>query len=505
MGKYDFNMNKKYTFLFFILLFQISKASIQDGNYIVEVFDSPANMMHGQFAINSKGDMIIEYSEDNGLSRIFYGIKENEKGFFNGEYIKIIRLGDEQKRFESKNIFIYKNNSNDDNTQYLLSLGAYISVSELYNIDNNNDISSTDNYFIKVTSDVLGNSIFSYKNSIIDLKNDKKEYLIAYIGNDKNYYLQTIAFSSFSLDNISIKKINTRPIDASPEENRMVDAILLNKGLVLILFINDNNIYINLIDLSLENIFGQVLDSVDLTGDNEGLFAKSFNLKDDYILFIYFLKTNDNLKLSLGQINSDNNYSPMLTTTTPNKYLSNPILNEAIQINSERCAFFGFKSMYKPNDNVGEISDVLYILLIDTYNNYQNIIIREYKMVYNSYKTHKEITAIIYNNFICVSSSVYKTSNYSYGLMSMFMIIGYFNETNNNDNNFTINIYDYFLNEEENNIVDIIINRESIKNIEINNNFFGYELSQENIRLTTIPDEIEFYNKNNVNMSMLNY
>ena len=503
MGKYDFNMNKKYTFLFFILLFQISKASIQDGNYIVEVFDSPANMMHGQFAINSKGDMIIEYSEDNGLSRIFYGIKENEKGFFNGEYIKIIRLGDEQKRFESKNIFIYKNNSNDDNTQYLLSLGAYISVSELYNIDDNNDISNTINYLTKVTSDILGNSIFSFKNSIIDINNDKKEYLIAYIY-DKKYYLQIIAFSSFSLDNISIKKINTQQIDASPEENRMVDTILLNKGLILVLFINKNNIYINLIDLSLENIFDQVLDSVDLTGDNEGLFAKSFNLKDDYILFIYFPKTNDNLKLSLGQINSNNNYSSILTTITPYKYLSNPILNEAIQINSERCAFFGIKSRNKPNDNVGEISDALYILLIDTYNNYQNIIIREYEMVYNSYKTHKEITAIIYNNFICVSSSVYKTSNYSYGLMSMFMIIGYFNETNNNDNNFTINIYDYFLNEEENNIIDIIINRESIKNIKINNNFFGYELSQENIRLTTIPDEIEFYNKNNVNAKLLN-
>ena len=107
----------KENFLFFILLFEIIKTIEVDG-YQMEIFgENDKSYTKGQFAVNSKGDIIIEYSIEG--SRLFYGIKKNGKGFFNGEYIKKIQLNDEnEKRYESQNIFISLKNSNNDDTQY---------------------------------------------------------------------------------------------------------------------------------------------------------------------------------------------------------------------------------------------------------------------------------------------------------------------------------------------------------------------------------------------------
>ena len=117
--------------------------------------------------------------------------------------------------------------------------------------------------------------------------------------------------------------------------------------------------------------------------------------------------------------------------------------------------------------------------------------IREYNLEIESYKIHKEITLGLYNDYLCFSSTVYKEPLNGNSLLSIFMIFGYFNDTNL-ENSFTINIYEYFSNEGNSNIFDIIFN-ENVLNIEIQNNIFGYILSSENIRLVTIPEEIEFW------------
>ena len=162
----------KENFLFFLILFEIAKTTLVD-NYNMEIFDEK-NYMKGQFAINSKGDMIIEYSIEG--SRLFYGIKKNGKGFFNGEYIKKIELGDNNKvRYESQNIFISLNNNDDNNIEYLLNFGANETFVELINVEG--DIDQSENYIIKKTKEVLGNSIFSYVNSLIELNNNNAKEL----------------------------------------------------------------------------------------------------------------------------------------------------------------------------------------------------------------------------------------------------------------------------------------------------------------------------------------
>ena len=480
-------------FLYILIKIRISKATKKIGDYYMEIFDSHG-YMKGQFANNLNGDIIIEYSI-NG-DRLFYGIRKNGKGFFNGEYIKEINLGS-KIRYEAKNLFVSSNCSND-NTQYLLSVGADISVIELYKIEE--DISQSGNYIAENTSYVLGNQIYSYEYSLIKLNNDKKEYVLIYI-HEQKYYLEKIAFSGFNFNQISLNKIKTNPENSVKNSNRMVDGILLNDELILVFYIVEVSFYVNIFDFNLalkdNYAFDSITDYKDDDG-NFGLFGKCINLIKSYVLFFYYKETDKNLQLRLGQIDFIQNkfkYISILDINSDYKFISSPLLNDVIKINSHRCALFAFKYRYVPQSNVGAISDTLSILLIDVYNNYTDIKIREYQVNYNSYKTHREISLGLYNNFICFSSTVYKIDGYK--LISMLMIFGYFNETNNN-NNFTINIYDYFSNQNNNkNIVDDIINQESVKDIIIENNIFGYELSLENIRLVEIPVEIEFYNKNN--------
>ena len=475
-----------YNFLLFLVLFQISNEAIQNGDYTIEIFDSPNYLMKGQFAKNLNSDMIIEYSTGN--ERLFYGIKKDGEGYFNGEYIKQIRLPDNEVRYESNNIFVTLNNSNDDN-QYLLSFGANETVVELYDFKNGT-------YITKITADILGNSIFSYVFSLLELNNLEKEYLLIYIYNQQ-YIVQKIGFSSFNLDNISVKKVYTSPNCSNVNENRMIDGIIVNEEFILILFINGNNFYISIFDFDLNlklNNVSLIMDSIEGFENSIGLFAKGINLKERYVLLLYYKNIISNLNLRLWYIketfeiieNFVNNLNEYI-------FLSNPLLNKIIKINSQRCVFFGFKSKYNPNiTDVGEISDSVSILLLDFYNEYKDLKIREYKIGLDSYKFHKEIAVEIFNNFICFTSAVYRTSDYK--IISIFMIFGYFNQTNV-ENNITVNIYDYFLNK-TNNIVDFIINNSTII---IENNIFGYELSTDNLKLVQIPEEIEFYNKNNEN------
>ena len=122
-------MKKK---LIFIFLLSLSLNQIS-GNYILEEFES--QYIHGQFANNIKGDMIIEYSKSNKY-RLFYGIQKNGKSFFEENYIKKIEFSNNTDRLESKNIFVSFNNSND-NIQYLFSFSAYEAVAEIFDIERN--------------------------------------------------------------------------------------------------------------------------------------------------------------------------------------------------------------------------------------------------------------------------------------------------------------------------------------------------------------------------------
>ena len=163
-----------YKFIIFTYLLLIEFLFIY-CDYNIIVFNSH-EYRAGHFAFNSNGDMIIEYSKDN--YRLFYGLKNNGKYYFENatKEILIDNNGNDAKRYESKNIFISINNTN---IQYLFSIGAYTSMTELHNFE-------SDDYLIKSTYDFLGNTIYSYIFSLLEIDNEnKKESFIAYIA-DRN-------------------------------------------------------------------------------------------------------------------------------------------------------------------------------------------------------------------------------------------------------------------------------------------------------------------------------
>ena len=105
----------------------------------------------GHFAMNTKGDMIIEYSYEN--YRLFYGLKKNGKYFFHNETkeiaitsstININSLG----RYESINSFVSLMDDINKEKEYLLSISTYITVLELHDLENNTyEISESASFF----------------------------------------------------------------------------------------------------------------------------------------------------------------------------------------------------------------------------------------------------------------------------------------------------------------------------------------------------------------------
>ena len=97
------------------------------------------NLRAGKFAVNSKGDLVIEYSRNN--HRLFFGLKKDGNYFFtnsDGDLVgtKEFDFGDDAsscKRYESENMFVTNNNNGEE---YLFTLGTSGSYTELHDLDN---------------------------------------------------------------------------------------------------------------------------------------------------------------------------------------------------------------------------------------------------------------------------------------------------------------------------------------------------------------------------------
>ena len=90
------------------------------------------NYRAGHFAINNKGDMVAEFS-DNYNSRLFYGLKKNGRSFFDTDSnIKEIEISEnsettgEYPRYESNNIFVYLEDDINKEKGYLFSTSSWV-------------------------------------------------------------------------------------------------------------------------------------------------------------------------------------------------------------------------------------------------------------------------------------------------------------------------------------------------------------------------------------------
>jgi hypothetical protein len=224
-----------------------------------------------------------------------------------------------------------------------------------------------------------------------------------------------------------------------------------------------------------------------------GIFYYCVLLKNN-ILALIFYTTIDNTfpELSIKKVNNDYTVTDKMQFSLDYGYEFNnvPLYNNFIKISDYRFLYL----------TTSINREQLYFLLFDLYNNANNVKIRIFKSnifsLYN-YKIYKEIKTILYNGYLAFSASVCTNdvcdiSNSNEEYFSIFLIFGYVNGVNS-----TINIskclsenIDSNDNASEDN--NLILKLQKLGKID--NNIFGYEFSNQ-IKLITIPNELEFYNK----------
>ena len=502
------SISKKYLIIFLYILISIKfiycSNTCKDYNNFnnnecfnnILIFNSKTYRA-GHFAQNKDGDMIVEYSDNSpGKSRLFFGLKKSGKYYFTAENItKEIEIIDSDSdiygRYESINLFVsFQDDINQEN-QYLFSTSSYMSLTELYN-SNLNNLS----YVIRKTSDFFGNVIFSYVFSILEVKtNNSIVYFCIYThgsGEDgNNFTIKKFGFTSFSLT--SFNEINSVTI-TNNGNNRIISSFLIEEDERFVVFFNKNDLKyaVNFYDYDL-NTYGvniDISDAVINTNEGCGIFFKSVYLGNKLGAFIYNLNGSGGTSLYLKIIELTKGDTYTLTTKIE-KNIDNIsfetyiTLNDFLKMEENRLVFISTVTY-----------TTLYILIFDFYNSYINMKIRIYYYDLANYKTVKEFSAFIYNNYLVFTSTVVTTSAET-EYFSLFMMFGYPNGTDSN-----IDLSRYFIDidgyDSKNNIITKLL-----EGLTIDNNIFGYIIVNQ-IKLVSIPNQILFYNSDDVNTPLTN-
>ena len=209
--------------------------------------------------------------------------------------------------------------------------------------------------------------------------------------------------------------------------------------------------------------------------------------------FMNFRSTNNNaLELLVGFVENNTTFITKLSYLFSNygfKYDDRG--NDLVKWNEEKLAYFG---------NSTGLS--LGIILIDIYNSVQNMKIRVFFFELDNYVINKELEANIYNNYLAFSSTVKLKGESSISddkSFSIFLLFGYVNGTDD-----YINISKYFNENIEGNNNNYNLVLDLTENAIIENNIFGYEILNNQIKLVYIPEFLLFYNKKEENLLLKN-
>jgi len=153
-------------------------------------------------------------------------------------------------------------------------------------------------------------------------------------------------------------------------------------------------------------------------------------------------------------------------------------LNDFIEIRKNKLAYIG-----KSDDTIFSI------VLFDIYNDFKNMKVRLFQFDLEEHKIETEFESFLYNDYLAISSTVSNKNTFSGSQYSIFVLFGYVNGTDD-----TIDINKYFNKEitNQNNLVSVLT-----ENAIIDNNIFGYEILNDQIKLVHIPDHLIFCNNDN--------
>ena len=296
------------------------------------------NYRSGHFVTYKNGDMIAEFSDDNGnsegFSRLFYGLKKNGRYYFPNnsptyEIANIGSIGTVRGRYESLNQLVVIENDLSRENEYLFSTSSYESLTELHIMENRS-------YIYDTTKNFMGNNIFSFQYSLVEVNYSGSifyfiGYTYSYDDNSGNLLdIKKFGFKSFNLKDYD--NIKTITIDYNLD-NRIVIIFLLQdlEALVLMYIKNDKKLYFKFYDYNLDQKGDIWLADLTLhyEGDNaqdrDGIFFKSVNLPGNKRAFCFYLNGDGQylyFRIYDFSKNSDSSFSisTILSTHTEGNY-----------------------------------------------------------------------------------------------------------------------------------------------------------------------------------------
>ena len=312
----------------------------------------------GQFAMNKNGDMIIEYSFKN--SRIFYGLNKDGKLYYPKETKEIeiesekINL-EERGRYESLNLFISLFDDTNKDKEYLISISSYISILELFDLEN-------DNYYIYPSVQFFEhqNGTFSFIFQLLEAEyNSKNIYFCIYITSINNDTIidekNIIWIKRFGLSDTNFGLVEEKKISIEYNEiNRITSSLIYDYCRILAVFYMPDEEYklqVNLYDYELiikNNII--ISDFIEpFFGD--GPYFKALILSEGYTAFIYFINNYRYIFEILCLKTEDYTYEKKVEYKENEYFLNHLItLNEFLKIDEERIVFLSTsenKILYK--------------------------------------------------------------------------------------------------------------------------------------------------------------
>ena len=504
--------------------------SLNDANYFNNIIMFDNNKYYSSnCAINENGDIILELfgESKSSSSRLFYGLTNDGRYFFSNQssYTQEINVNLNEGVYEfgyynpnSLNLFVSIENDPNSNNQYLFSINSYYSVVELLKL---NDDYITHYYWnFKDFFRLNENSKFQYDYSLFEVKNEAT-YFIAFV--PKEIVNQNILNEKFIIQ----FKFNSFNKGAYEEIKNIVFNEYNEKRIINVFYMDDRN---NLV------VFYEQFESGDETNERQGGFGRRLNSLG------YFYKLYDN---NLNEITTTSGeYISSIVTKGEiipyfkSLYLGNQIvifasifdtysilfetynigesiapdqnskvymdnfyfaidesLSDLVKIDDRRFAFIytGIYNIVKDADRLRNLQDdnknSLFIILFDIYDYDFELNKKIFVIFLENIIPKIQLSANIYNGYLLIATTAIKKEEYSNNedsqdYLSLFMIFGYANGTDN-----TADI-SYFLSDHENygqlnyTFFDLLFN-----NLIIENNIFNYT-SDGRIKLISIPEEI---------------
>ena len=452
---------------------------IQWFNNIIWIGDNTFRFVN--FATYSNEDIIIETTSSPGNSkRMFYGLAQNGRIFFtkNNSYNFSLeatnQIGNEGNIRSEAEIFIAKINNND-NEEYLVSIGKSNQYIELYDFEENKIYQLSINDFLEQEIENIGTSL----NYILDNNNVLLLGFLSSITGGYSFNLNLLNFTSKDIEYINPEIIKSESIDFVYGKEISCFITELKYIICFYLIKNSNNKYIphmTVFNQYLENLRTDNFNYANINIDT--IFFKCIHLLDETGVFIFYsleYYSNKNAYLYVPIIEfkkydyentifvdyfTDENVN-LLYLDSLDFYDSNYLLNDFIKVSYHKLCLISTsldkKQLFITNINIfGE----------------NNAIIRYYYMDFFllfKYKIFLDIKGSLYKNFISFAFSFCRDENCENendNHNSAFLIFSYSNSTD-----YELNIEKYLFKYNEIKIDNISIDLN--ENITLENNLFG--------------------------------